>query len=40
MVEHDFPDVGKRRLLLNARRLIGKTGDTQLILLAMEDAGA
>jgi two-component system CheB/CheR fusion protein len=38
-VEYDFPGVGKRRLLLNARRIVGKTADTQLILLVMEDAG-
>ncbi|OIQ98976.1 sensory histidine kinase AtoS [mine drainage metagenome] len=37
-VVHDFPGIGRRRMLLNARRLICKTGRTQLILLAMEDA--
>lgn len=36
-VVHDFPGIGKRRMLLNARRLVCKTGETQLILLAMED---
>jgi PAS domain S-box-containing protein len=36
-VEHTFPRVGKRKLLLNARRLIRATGETALILLAMED---
>lgn len=36
-VEHDFPAIGKRRMLLNARRITGKTGETQLILLAIED---
>jgi two-component system CheB/CheR fusion protein len=36
-VEHDFPAIGKRKMLLNARRITGKTGDTQLILLAIED---
>ena len=36
-VEHDFPGIGHRRMLLNARRITGKTGATQLILLAMED---
>ncbi|WP_283743487.1 PAS domain-containing protein [Sideroxydans sp. CL21] len=36
-VVHDFPGIGKRRMLLNARRLVCKTGGTQLILLAMED---
>lgn len=34
-VEHDFPAIGHRKMLLNARRIIG--GDaTQMILLAME----
>lgn len=36
-VVHDFPGIGKRRMLLNARRLVCRTGETQLILLAMED---
>lgn len=36
-VEHDFPDIGKRKMLVNARRIVGKTGETQSILLAMED---
>lgn len=36
-VEHDFPAIGCRRIMLNARRVVGKTGRTQLILLAMED---
>jgi two-component system CheB/CheR fusion protein len=36
-VEHDFPAIGKRTMLLNARRIVGKTGQTQLILLAIED---
>ena len=35
-VEHDFPFIGRRKMLLGARRIIGKAGDTQLILLAME----
>ena len=35
-VEHDFPVIGWRRMLLSARRIVGKTGETQLILLAME----
>ncbi len=39
-VEHDFPGIGKRRILLNARRLqLGNQG-TQRILLAMEDITA
>jgi PAS domain S-box-containing protein len=36
-VEHDFPDIGKRKMLLNARCIAGKTGGTQLLLLAIED---
>jgi two-component system CheB/CheR fusion protein len=35
-VEHDFPFIGRRKMLLSARRIVGKTGDAQLILLAME----
>lgn len=35
-VEHDFPVIGRRRMLLSARRIVGKRGDTQLILLALE----
>jgi len=37
VVEHDFPAIGRRRMLLNGRRIVGKTEGTQLILLAMED---
>jgi PAS domain-containing protein len=36
-IEHDFPDIGKRKLLLNARRIGGKAGATQAILLAIND---
>jgi PAS domain S-box-containing protein len=36
-IEKDFPSIGKRRLLLNARRITGKTGETQAILLAIND---
>jgi two-component system CheB/CheR fusion protein len=36
-VEHDFPAIGKRKMLLNARRITGKTDGAQLILLAIED---
>jgi two-component system, chemotaxis family, CheB/CheR fusion protein len=37
-VEHDFPAIGRRKMLLNARHFV--SGSTaQLILLAMEDAG-
>ena len=36
-VEHDFPGIGKKTMLLNARTLRQKEGKTQLILLAIED---
>ena len=36
-VEQAFPAIGFKRMLLNARRIPGKKGETQLILLAMED---
>jgi two-component system, chemotaxis family, CheB/CheR fusion protein len=38
-VEHDFPSIGHKIMLLNARRLLhtGKQGRNQLILLALED---
>ena len=36
-VEHDFPVIGQRKMLLNARRITGKMDGAQLILLAIED---
>ncbi len=36
-VEHDFPEIGRRKMLLNARRLTGEEGTQGLILLAIED---
>ena len=36
-IEHDFPGIGHRTMLLNARRISGPEGTTQLILLAIED---
>ncbi|MBN2168837.1 MAG: PAS domain-containing protein [Actinobacteria bacterium] len=36
-VEHDFPGIGHRVMLLNARRFYNEEGATQSILLAMED---
>ena len=36
-VEQEFPVIGKRKILLDARRIIGKAGETQSILLAIED---
>lgn len=35
VVEHDFPDLGKRRMELNARRIKSSLGYTELILLTM-----
>lgn len=37
LVEHDFPGIGHRKMLLNARSIIGQTREPQLILLAMDD---
>ncbi|MDP1853227.1 MAG: PAS domain-containing protein [Candidatus Omnitrophota bacterium] len=36
-VEHDFLDIGKRIMLLNARQIYQKTNRTKLILIAIED---
>ena len=36
-VEHDFPEIGRRTMLLNARRLTREEGTKDLILLAIED---
>ncbi|MDD5236819.1 MAG: PAS domain-containing protein [Candidatus Omnitrophica bacterium] len=36
-VTHDFPDIGKRIMLVNARRIYLETNRTKLILLAIED---
>ena len=35
VVEHDFPRLGPRRMVLNARRIVTALGNTELILLAM-----
>lgn len=35
VVEHDFPGLGPRRMVLNARRIVTAVGNTELILLAM-----
>lgn len=37
-LEIEFPGTGRRKMLLNARRIFGEAGETHLILLAMEDA--
>ena len=39
-VEHDFPGLGRRRMLLNARRVLARGGRPPLILLAIEDVTA
>ena len=39
-VSHAFPRIGHRDLVLNARRVEGKDGQTRLILLAIEEAKA
>ncbi len=36
-VEHDFPTIGRRSMLLNARRLPANGGHANLVLLAIED---
>ena len=36
-VEHNFPDLGKRTMLLNARQIIRVRGKERIILLAIED---
>ena len=36
-VKHDFPNIGRRTMLLNARRLLRRDGRAELILLAIED---
>lgn len=36
-VEHDFPSIGQRKMVLNGRRIVGKQAATKLILLAMEE---
>ena len=35
VVEHNFPGLGPRRMVLNARRIVTAAGNTELILLAM-----
>ena len=38
VVEQVFPAIGRRRISLNARRIAARSGDTRLILLAMQEA--
>ncbi len=40
VVEHDFPVIGRCKMLLNARRIVSDSGETQLILLAIEEVKA
>jgi two-component system CheB/CheR fusion protein len=35
LVEHDFPGIGQRKILLNGRCILNKSGEPSLILLAM-----
>jgi two-component system CheB/CheR fusion protein len=37
VVEVEFPDLGRKKMLLNARRIPGEESQTELILLALED---
>ena len=37
LVEHEFPGIGRKRMLVNARRIEQENGHTQLILVAIED---
>ena len=36
-VVHDFPNIGYKKMLVNARRIVGSNNQTNLILLAIED---
>src|ERR1700689_986668 len=36
-VDHDFPNLGRRNMLLNARRFPPESNDPHLVLLAIED---
>lgn len=36
-IEHDFPEIGKRTVLLNARKVVQKNSNEPMILLAIED---
>jgi two-component system CheB/CheR fusion protein len=38
-LDHEFPRVGRRRLVLSGRRIVRRSGGARTILLAMEDAG-
>ncbi|MGA7627460.1 MAG: PAS domain-containing protein, partial [Methanoregula sp.] len=36
-VDHVFPGIGRRKMLLNGRRIMSDRGESRLILLAIED---
>lgn len=36
-VDHDFPHIGRKRMLVNARRIVSPGNQTELILMAIED---
>jgi two-component system, chemotaxis family, CheB/CheR fusion protein len=38
VMEHEFPRIGHKRMLLNARRILGKDNELKAILLVFEDA--
>ncbi|MDO9035315.1 MAG: PAS domain-containing protein, partial [Methanoregula sp.] len=40
IVEHNFPGIGQKKMLLNAREIVGEEGDPHLILLAMEEVAS
>lgn len=39
-MDHEFPSIGRRRLLLNASSIAGTTGNAPLILLAMQETSS
>jgi two-component system CheB/CheR fusion protein len=39
VVDHEFPGIGRRKMILNGRRVQSGTGEPQFILLAIENAG-
>ena len=36
LIEHEFPQIGRKRAVLNARRILQEKGRGELILLAIE----
>jgi PAS domain-containing protein len=37
VVDHEFPGIGRKKMLLNARRVLRRDSQTRTILLAIED---